>query len=169
MRLNVSVKAGLSLAAAMSALLIPAAGSASATSGSGSVAAASGSGGSVSVAAAGSFDSKCRSHSRTYVLKKYYRQVPVGPPTFYTLRCGTKTWGWKHIKLRHGWNSTMDRKISAAIGTGSPNGRGGYSTYLNQCPRVEKFRTILGTPGGRNDLLTAYKVDQPAVAGVSAC
>jgi hypothetical protein len=63
----------------------------------------------------------------------------------------------------------MDRKIAAAIWSGDPNGRGGYSTYLNQCPRIEKFRTIIGTPAGTNDLLTAYKVDQPAVASAAAC
>ncbi|MFI6659052.1 hypothetical protein ACIBL8_26385 [Streptomyces sp. NPDC050523] len=157
---HTAVKAALSGAAVISALLIPAAGSASA--------AAPASGQTVTPQAT-SYDAKCRSHSRTYVLKKYYRQVPVGPPTFITLRCGTSTWGWKHIKARHGWNSTMDRKISAAIGTGDPNGRGGYSTYANQCPRIEKFRTIIGTPGGHNDLLTAYKVDQPAVAGAARC
>ncbi|MEU0054615.1 hypothetical protein [Streptomyces sp. NPDC006309] len=166
---HTSVKAALSAVAVGSALLLPAAGSASATSVNTSgdaSASASASGGS---ATAVSFDAKCRSHNRKYVLKKYYRRVPVGPPTFYTLRCGTKTWGWKHIKLGHGWNSTMDRKITAAIGTGDPNGRGGYSTYLNQCPRVEKFRTILGTPAGTNDLLTAYNVDRPIVAGAVAC
>ncbi|MEU8590138.1 hypothetical protein AB0C59_24530 [Streptomyces sp. NPDC048664] len=154
-----AAKAGLAATAALSALLIPAAGSASAASPVGASV----------TARADSYDTTCRSHSRTYVLKKYYRRVPVGPPTFYTLRCGTSTWGWKHIKARHGWNSTMDRKISAAIGNGSPNGRGGYSTYLNQCPRVEKFRTIIGTPAGSNDLLTAYNVDQPAAAGAARC
>ncbi|WP_405616873.1 hypothetical protein [Streptomyces sp. NBC_00076] len=157
MLFNTSVKAALSAAAAMSALLIPAAGSASAAS--------SASGESVT-AAAGSFDAKCRSHSRNYVLKKYYRG-----PQFFTLRCGTSTWGWKHIKARHGWNSTMDRKIDNAIYSGDANGRGGYSTYTIQCPRgrVEKFRTIIGTPAGTNDLLTAYKVDQPAAAGAARC
>ncbi|MFF9410628.1 hypothetical protein ACF1B0_34640 [Streptomyces anandii] len=157
---NTAAKAALAATAAISALLIPAAGSA--------FAAAPASGATVTPRA-DSYDATCRSHSRTYVLKKYYRRVPVGPPTFYTLRCGTRTWGWKHIKAGHGWNSTMDRKISAAIGTGDPNGRGGYSTYLNQCPRVEKFRTIIGTPAGRNDLLTAYNVDRPAVAGAARC
>ncbi|MFD4571835.1 hypothetical protein ACFWNK_15915 [Streptomyces sp. NPDC058417] len=153
-----TVRTVLSAAVAMSALLIPAAGSASATT-------SSGSGQTQTVtAAAASYDAKCRSHSRTYVLKKYYR----GPQVI-TLRCGTSTWGWKHIKARHGWNSTMDRKISTAIWSGDPNGRGGYSTYLNQCPRVEKFRTIIGTPAGSNDLLTAYKVDRAAVAGAVAC
>ncbi|MFI9248318.1 hypothetical protein ACIGXF_38520 [Streptomyces sp. NPDC053086] len=158
---NIAVKATLSGAAVLSALLIPAAGSASAAS--------PGSGKTVTVRA-DSYDARCRSHNRNYVLKKYYRQVPVGPPSFITLRCGTSTWGWKHIKARHGWNSTMDRKISAAIGFGAPNGRGGYSTYTNQCPggRVEKFRTIIGTPAGGGDLLTAYNVDQ-RVAAAAPC
>ncbi|WP_240116905.1 hypothetical protein [Streptomyces sp. MUM 2J] len=156
MILNASAKAALSTAAAISVLLIPAAGSASATSSSAS--------GETVTEAAESFDAKCRSNSRNYILKKYYRG-----PQFFTLRCGTSTWGWKHIKQRHGWNSTMDRKISTAIFSGDPNGRGGYSTYANQCPRVEKFRTIIGTPAGTNDLLTAYKVDQPAAASAAFC
>ncbi|AZM57757.1 hypothetical protein DMA15_18175 [Streptomyces sp. WAC 01529] len=62
----------------------------------------------------------------------------------------------------------MDRKIEAAIWSGDPNGRGGYSTYSATCPRIEKFRTIIGTPAGAKDLLTAYKVDRPGVAGHAA-
>lgn len=159
---NTSVKTALCGAVAISALVMPAAGSAYADSpASSSESAASAKAASVR---ADSFDAKCRSHSRNYVLKKYYRG-----PQFFTLRCGTSTWGWKHIKARHGWNSTMDRKIDAAIWSGDPNGRGGYSTYANQCPRVEKFRTIIGTPAGTNDLLTAYKVDQRAAAAAVRC
>ncbi|MBQ0987092.1 hypothetical protein KBZ10_21755 [Streptomyces sp. F63] len=82
------------------------------------------------------------------------------------MRCGTRTWGWKHIKQRHGWNNTMDRKIKSAIWSGDSNGRGGFSTYTNSCPRIEKFRTIIGTPAGSNDLLTAYKVNTTAAAAV---
>ncbi|MFI7008897.1 hypothetical protein [Streptomyces sp. NPDC050145] len=155
MTFQTAVKAAFSTTAALSVLLAPSAGLASA--------APAPSQGTAEVTASG-FDAKCRSHSRTYVLKKYYR----GPRAI-TLRCGTPTWGWKHIKARHGWSSTMDKKINAAIWSGDDNGRGGYSTYLNQCPRVEKFRTIIGTPAGNNDLLTAYKVDQPAIAGTAAC
>ncbi|WP_222869986.1 hypothetical protein [Actinomadura decatromicini] len=153
MLLTTSVKVGLSTAVVASALLIPTGASASAASHTSGK----------TVSAATSFDAKCRSHSRNYILKRYYR----GPQTF-TLRCGTRTWGWKHIKARHGWNRTMDRKIGTAIWSGDPNGRGGYSTYTNQCPRREKFRTIIGTPAGSNDLLTAYPVNQLATTG-SAC
>lgn len=104
-----------------------------------------------------SIDAICRSHGQTYTVREYFRG-----PARYTLRCGTKTWGWKHIKLRHGWNAAMDKKISAAIYSGLPNGRGGFSTYTAQCPSTEKFRTILGTPAARNDLLTAYPVTTAA-------
>ncbi|MBT2487454.1 hypothetical protein J7E96_02640 [Streptomyces sp. ISL-96] len=52
----------------------------------------------------------------------------------------------------------MDKRIRAAIWSGKPNGRGGFSTYAPACPPKEKFRTIIGTPAGTNDLLTAYTV-----------
>jgi hypothetical protein len=134
----------------MAALVVPAASSASATPSPVDT--------EVSIAA-DSIDAKCRSHSRDYVVRNYFR----GPKKF-TLRCCTRTWGWKHSKLRHGWNSTMDRKISAAISSGADNGRGGYSTYTIQCPPVEKFRTIIGTPGGINDLLTPTRWTKGAAA-----
>ncbi|MFD3517232.1 hypothetical protein [Streptomyces sp. NPDC058663] len=109
--------------------------------------------------AADSYDAICRRNPRHHVLKQYYRG-----PGVYTLRCGTASWGWKHIKARHGWNAAMDKKISAAFWSGQPNGRGGYSTYTATCPSKEKFRTIVGTPAGRNDLLTAYTVNTKALA-----
>ncbi|MEV0371482.1 hypothetical protein AB0I10_16910 [Streptomyces sp. NPDC050636] len=155
-----AVKAALATAVAASALVIPASGSAAAAPSSNGVTAQRAGAENVGVsnvdassADVSSIDATCRSHSRNYIVRTYYRG-----PGKYTLRCGTKTWGWKHIKLRHGWNSTMDRKIRAAIWSGQPNGRGGYSTYTQTCPSYEKFRTIIGTPAGTNDLLTAYNV-----------
>ncbi|WP_411078784.1 hypothetical protein [Streptomyces sp. cmx-18-6] len=109
-----------------------------------------------------SFGTICKKKSRNHILKKYYRG-----PAAYTLRCGTAKWGWKHIKARHGWNATMDKKINAAIWSGRANGRGGFSTYTASCPSKEKFRTIIGTPAARNDLLTAYKVNSGSY--VPAC
>ncbi|MEU3347397.1 hypothetical protein ABZ723_20870 [Streptomyces sp. NPDC006700] len=155
MRLNVfrALYAALAAAITTSALLMPA----------GSASAAPDPSGRAIGAAADSIDATCKSHNRNYIVRKYYRG-----PRLYTLRCGTQTWGWKHIKARHGWNNTMDRKISTAIWSGEPTGRGGFSTYQNTYPRIEKFRTIIGTPAGTNDLLTAYKVDQPAVASAVA-
>ncbi|MEV6997640.1 hypothetical protein AB0N62_08080 [Streptomyces sp. NPDC093982] len=150
MHRHVFVRAGLSAAVALAALAVPAASSASATPSPVDTR--------VSIAA-DSIDAKCRSHSRDYVVRDYFRGAQE---VHAALR--HQDGGWKHIKLRHGWNSTMDRKISAAISSGADNGRGGYSTYTIQCPPVEKFRTIIGTPGGINDLLTAYRVDQRAAA-----
>lgn len=112
--------------------------------------------------AADSFDAICKRNPRNHILKRYYRG-----PAVYSLRCGTTTWGWKHIKTRHGWNATMDKRIGAAFWSGQPNGRGGFSTYTATCPSKEKFRTIIGTPAGTNDLLTAYTVNATALA--AAC
>ncbi|MEU9678448.1 hypothetical protein AB0D92_33735 [Streptomyces parvus] len=70
-------------------------------------------------------------------------------------------------------SATMDRKTNAAFWSGKPNaafwsgkpnGRGGFSTCTASCPSVEKFRTVLGTPAGPNELLIAYKVNSLAAA-----
>ncbi|MEU8919091.1 hypothetical protein [Streptomyces nigrescens] len=135
------VRGALVTAIAASALALPTASSASAQTIKPAGVAVSG------------VDEACRSHGRNFVVRQYFRGVAK-----YTLRCGTSTWGWKHIKKRHGWNNGMDRKISSAISAGAPNGRGGFSLYTAQCPPVEKFRTLIGTPAGINDLLTAYNV-----------
>ncbi|EFE81212.1 conserved hypothetical protein [Streptomyces albidoflavus] len=75
------------------------------------------------------------------------------------MRCGTKKYGWKHIKARHGWSATMDRKINTAITSGKPNDARGFSTWSAQCPSEEVFRTVIGTLVATNDLLTAYRID----------
>jgi hypothetical protein len=153
---HTAAKSALVAAATASVLLMPAAAPAAPASAAPKAPATA------AAAPVDTFSGTCKHAKRTHILKRYHR----GHHTV-TLRCGTKTWGWKHIKRRHGWNRTMDRKIAAAIGHGSPNGRGGYSTYTNTCPRFEKFRTIIGTPGGRNDLLTAYNVGRRATGGPS--
>ncbi|MFF2654987.1 hypothetical protein [Streptomyces sp. NPDC058045] len=152
MRFNASnaPKAALTAVAAASVLMFPTTASAAAVSAPG----VDSTGVSIN-----SIDSTCKHHSRNYIVRTYYRG-----PGKYVLRCGTARWGWKHIKKGHGWNGTMDRKIRSAIWSGRPNGRGGYSTYTQTCPSVEKFRTILGTPAGTNDVLTAYKVNTLAGA-----
>lgn len=140
-----NAKAALCAGVVASALLIPTTGSAAASS----------SGPDVTVRAVDP-NTACRSHGKNYVVRTYFRG-----PNKYTLRCGTRTWGWKHIKAGHGWNNTMNRKISAAIWSGKWNG-GGYSTWSASCPSREKFRTKIGTRAGANDLRTAYQVTNRA-------
>ncbi|MER8161164.1 hypothetical protein [Streptomyces sp. NPDC094472] len=97
----------------------------------------------------------CRNNGRNYAVRQYFRG-----PARYTLRCGTSTWGWKHIKQR--WSRSFDNKISNAIATGRQT-VSTFSTWtLAPCSR-ETFRVKVGTPAGINDVRTAYKVD-PAVA-----
>lgn len=107
-----------------------------------------------SAEASGGYDATCRKKPQKHVLREYFRG-----PARYTLRCGTKKYGWKHIKARHGWSATMDRKINTAITSGEPNDARGFSTWSAQCPSEEVFRTVIGTPVATNDLLTAYRID----------
>ncbi|MGW8380417.1 hypothetical protein [Streptomyces sp. ODS28] len=146
-RLSTSIKSALVGVVAAAALAIPA-GASTATAASPAETKVTATGVGVEGVAA-----TCKHKSRKHIVRQYFR----GPAKF-TLRCGTKKWGWKHIKAGHGWNKTMDKRIRAAIWSGEANGRGGYSTYANACPRTEKFRTLLGTPAARNDLRTAYRV-----------
>lgn len=150
MRSNASrrVLAVMVTTVAASTLVIPTAGSATAATDPGPRATG---------VAVNDIGQTCKKKPRNYVVRNYYRG-----PKKYTLRCGTARWGWKHIHKRHRWNKTMDKKISAAIWSGQPNGRGGYSTYSAQCPPKEVFRTLIGTPAGPDDLLTAYRVTRVA-------
>ncbi|MEW2150515.1 hypothetical protein AB0909_14825 [Streptomyces albidoflavus] len=107
-----------------------------------------------SAEASGGYDATCRKKPQKHVLREYFRG-----PARYTLRCGTKKYGWKHIKARHGWSATMDRKINTAITSGKPNDARGFSTWSAQCPSEEVFRTVIGTPVATNGLLTAYRID----------
>ncbi|NGO45530.1 hypothetical protein [Streptomyces ureilyticus] len=126
-----------------------------ATSGAASVATAQGSQ-DVSRQTAGvradSIAAKCRNHGRNYVVREYFRG-----PARYTLRCGTSTWGWKHIQ--HRWNTRFDNKISNTIANGRQNYvPNGFSLWTLPPCSEETFRVLIGTPAGGNDIRTAYKV-----------
>ncbi|WP_235445367.1 hypothetical protein [Streptomyces sioyaensis] len=144
-----AAKVALATAVAASALAIPAASPASAQVSKPRGVAVSG------------VEETCKHHGRYYIVRQYFR----GPRRF-TLRCGTPTWGWKHIKKGHGWSRGMDSTIGSAIANGTPV-TFGFSIFTNQCPPREWFRTIIGTPGGINDVLTAYNVT--SLASASKC
>ncbi|MBB1255202.1 hypothetical protein [Streptomyces alkaliterrae] len=96
----------------------------------------------------------CKNNGRHHVVRTYFRGIHR-----YTLRCGTDTWGWKHIK--HRWSRSFDNKISNAIA----DGRQVLNTFsiwtLPPCSR-ETFRVLVSTPAASNDVRTAYKVNSAA-------
>ncbi|MCC3651689.1 hypothetical protein LIX60_09460 [Streptomyces sp. S07_1.15] len=116
------------------------------------------SGQTISAASADSISAKCRNNGRNYIVREYYRGV-----NRYTLRCGTSTWGWKHIQ--HRWSTSFNNKIRNTIANGERKYVPvSFSFYtLPPCSR-ETFRVLIGTPAAGNDIRTAYKVSSTSAA-----
>ncbi len=102
----------------------------------------------------------CNSHPYTYVVKNYSRGGAKLP-----LRCGTTTWGFKHIT--HRWNAAFDSKIALTISRGEvvtdvqqDGGSAIYALFDNRCE--ELFRVIYNGGAYRGNgvrpqgIITAY-------------
>ncbi|GGP95674.1 hypothetical protein [Streptomyces melanogenes] len=94
----------------------------------------------------------CAGKSETYVIKTYTRNFQAVP-----LRCGTSTWGYRHIVAKHGFD---DGQIANTVARGRQS-FGFYYTNLNQCPPMT-FKVVfndgaLGGTGVRpQGIITAY-------------
>ena len=102
----------------------------------------------------------CNKRSYKTVVKKYSRGAARLP-----LRCGTSTWGFKHIT--HRWNAAFDSKIALTIARGEKvkdlqqdGGTAIYALFNNKC--VELFRVIYNGGAYRGNgvrpqgIITAY-------------
>jgi hypothetical protein len=102
----------------------------------------------------------CNSHAYTYVVKNYSRGSARLP-----LRCGTTTWGFRHIT--HRWNAAFDSKIALTISRGEAvrdvqqdGGSAIYALFDNRCN--ELFRVIYNGGAYRGNgvrpqgIITAY-------------
>ncbi|WP_143676622.1 hypothetical protein [Streptomyces sp. TLI_146] len=94
----------------------------------------------------------CAGKSETYAIKTYTRNFQAVP-----LRCGTSTWGYRHIVAKHGFN---DSQTANTVARGRQS-FGFYYTNLNQCPPMT-FKVVfndgaLGGTGVRpQGIITAY-------------
>ncbi|MFI1177900.1 hypothetical protein [Streptomyces melanogenes] len=94
----------------------------------------------------------CAGKSETYVIKTYTRNFQAVP-----LRCGTSTWGYRHIVTKHDFD---DSQIANTVARGRQS-FGFYYTNLNQCPPMT-FKVVfndgaLGGTGVRpQGIITAY-------------
>lgn len=102
----------------------------------------------------------CGGSGHTHVVKRYSRGAARLP-----LRCGTATWGYRHIT--HRWNAAFDREIALTIARGDVvqdlQGDGGsaiYALFDRRCK--ELFRVIYnggayrGTGVRPQGIITAY-------------
>ena len=94
----------------------------------------------------------CTGKSTNHVVKNFYRGPRVIP-----LRCGTSTWGYRHLLPKHGYNSAM---IANTVSRGGER-FGFYYLNLNQCPPM-KYKVVFNPSGiggsgpGPQGVITAY-------------
>ena len=117
---------------------------------------------------------RCKGKSEAHIVKKYYRG-PLAIP----LRCGTKTWGYRHLVERGRWSASFDKKINHAIWRGTekliPGGR--WHFYMEAMPPCSKHFGVLDNPNayGKNPrinpqgIITAYSMkDAPSSRSASS-
>jgi hypothetical protein len=84
----------------------------------------------------------CKGKSKKTIVRKYYRGVRVAA----VLRCGTKNWGYRHIRARHGWSKNFDNKIRRTVATGVEEtplpGSKIFERVTNQCPPRVTFKVV---------------------------
>lgn len=94
----------------------------------------------------------CAGKSANHIVKKYTRSFVTVP-----LRCGTSTWGYRHLVPKHGFN---DGQIANTVARGKQS-FGFYYTNLTQCPPMA-FKVVFnnGAIGGTGvrpqGIITAY-------------
>ncbi|MGY0019315.1 hypothetical protein [Streptomyces sp. cg35] len=107
----------------------------------------------------------CAGKSYKHVVKRYNNGPGIIP-----LRCGTTTWGYKHLVARGRWSASFDKKIKKALWSGTPatipGGRWHY--YMEAMPPCTKYFGVLDNPGvyggdrvtKPQGIITAYSMDE---------
>lgn len=92
----------------------------------------------------------CAGKSKNHVVRKYYRGLYE-----FRLKCGTKSWGWRHIA--HRWNRHFAKRIGAVLANGTKF-NGGYQKvrYDPKTCKTTGFRVVIKNPS--TDIVTAYRV-----------
>ncbi|MCX5530073.1 hypothetical protein OG785_05820 [Streptomyces sp. NBC_00006] len=107
----------------------------------------------------------CAGKSYKHVVKRYNNGLGIIP-----LRCGTSTWGYRHLVARGRWSASFDKKITKALWSGTPvtitGGRWHY--YMVAVPPCTKYFGVLDNPNtyGRDHvthpqgIITAYSMGE---------
>ncbi|OKJ79418.1 hypothetical protein AMK32_31370 [Streptomyces sp. CB01883] len=119
----------------------------------------------------------CAHAPESKVVRTYTRGPRIGPKLVVVLRCGSSTWGYRHLKKKGRWSTAFDRKIANTVQSGTITvdmpGRRIFDDILKQCPPKSRFKVVTN-PGkmGRNPhinpqgIVTAYI--NPDKIGVAA-
>ncbi|GAA4544412.1 hypothetical protein GCM10023175_22550 [Pseudonocardia xishanensis] len=108
----------------------------------------------------------CDGKSEETVVRTYSRGSLAIP-----LRCGTNTYGFRHVVQKGRWNDAFDSRIANTIARGTVNAAGTiYGEMTDRC--VNTFRVVVnqGAIGGSGfrpqGVITAYEVTYPNTASV---
>jgi hypothetical protein len=101
----------------------------------------------------GIFDSTCNGAASTKIVKTYINSNDLAV----VLRCGTPTWGYRHIDERRadGFNNEIDDSIEATLMFGSRSSQGTAVVYLYFGFRVV-YETKTFNDGIQQGIITAY-------------
>lgn len=105
----------------------------------------------------------CAGKPAKTIVKKYHRGPAIVP-----LRCGTKTWGYKHLVKKGRWSTNFSKKINSTIWSGTIAvdipGERTYERKQVACPPRVLFKVVTNPgPYGRDHrikpqgVVTAYK------------
>ncbi|MFE6777486.1 hypothetical protein [Streptomyces sp. NPDC057702] len=104
-------------------------------------------------AAARAAKDPCAHAAESKIVRTYGRGPQVGPKLFVVLRCGSSTWGYRHLGKKGRWSTAFDRKIANTIRSGTVTvdapGRRIYDDIVRQCPVKSRFK-VVENPGKMN-------------------
>ncbi len=103
----------------------------------------------------------CAAKSQEHIVVAYRRGDLVMP-----LRCGSPTWGFRHVVGRGRWNERFDAKIAVVFARGQEFDNGSrYALFDDDCR--ERFRVIVNPRAFRGvefrpqGIVTAYETNWP--------
>jgi hypothetical protein len=101
----------------------------------------------------GIFDSTCDGAASTKIVKIYINSNDLAV----ILRCGTSTWGYRHIDQRRadGFNNEIDEAIETTLALGARSSEGTAVVYWFHGFRVV-YETKLFNDGIQQGIITAY-------------
>ncbi|MGV9248817.1 hypothetical protein [Streptomyces sp. NPDC003710] len=88
----------------------------------------------------------CAHAPESKVVRTYTRGPKIGPKVVVVLRCGSSTWGYRHLTKKGRWSTAFDRKIANTIQSGTITvdkpGQRIFDDILKQCPPKSRFKVV---------------------------
>ncbi|MFF8946684.1 MULTISPECIES: hypothetical protein [unclassified Streptomyces] len=88
----------------------------------------------------------CAHAAESKIVRTYTRGPKIGPKLVVVLRCGSSTWGYRHLTKKGRWSTAFDRKIANTIQSGAITvdlpGQRIFDDVIKQCPPRSRFKVV---------------------------